>query len=217
MTRRRLTVLQIVPRLEVGGAERATVDIAAALVAAGHRALVASAGGSMVEALVKCGAEHFTHGVATKNPWTVAMNGQWPGKFALDQGVDIVHARSRAPAWSSYWATRRSNIPFVTTFHDACPAEGRAKKLYNSVMARGDRVIAISRFIDEHVRTSYPPARERLVVIPRGIDFSVFDPARITTERKERFRAEERLAANVPLVILPARMSPTKGHELAWR
>lgn len=212
-----MTVLQLIPSLEVGGAERATVDVAAALVAAGHRALVVSAGGAMVDELVRGGAEHVAWDIGRKNPWSIWRNRRRLADFIKVDGVDLVHARSRAPAWSGYFAARDAGVPFVTTFHDAYPAGNAAKRLYNSVMAKGDRVIAISRFIEKHVATHYPEAAPRIALIPRGIDFSVFDPAAITPERKNAFRILHALPETVPLIILPARLSATKGHELALR
>ncbi len=214
---RTMTVLQIIPRLDVGGAERGTIDVAAALVAAGHRALVMSAGGAMVEPLVRSGAEHFTADIGSKNPLNVWRNRHRLAEFIKSQAVNIVHARSRMPAWSAYFATRARRVPFVTTFHDAYRAGNPGKKLYNSVMARGDRVIAISRFIAEHIGTQYPAARARIAIIPRGIDFSVFDPAAVSAERREQFRAVHAIEPAAPLIILPARLSHTKGHELTVR
>ena len=133
------------------------------------------------------------------------------------ENVDLVHARSRAPAWSGYFASRASGVPFVTTFHNAYSYGNAAKKLYNSVMARGDRVIAISEFIAEHIRRDYAVPAERIALVPRGIDFGIYDPAQVTLARKESFRSLHRLPSGRPLIILPARLSPTKGHELALR
>jgi glycosyltransferase involved in cell wall biosynthesis len=212
-----MNILQIIPRLEIGGAERATIDVAAALVAAGHRALVMSSGGAMVEPLMRSGGEHFEHDIGSKHPLDVWRNRRRLAEFIRAEGVDIVHARSRVPAWIAYLTTQARRLPFVTTFHDAYKAGNPGKKLYNGVMARGDRVIAISRFIAEHIGTQYPAARARIVTIPRGIDFSVFDPAAVTAERRERFRATHAIAPTAPLIILPARLSHTKGHELTLR
>ena len=205
----RMTVLQLIPGLEVGGAERATVDIASALVAAGHRALVISAGGAMADELLSAGAEHVAWDIGAKNPWRIWQNRRRLAEFIKAHSVDIVHARSRAPAWSAYFAARDAGVPFVTTFHDAYPAGNAVKHLYNSVMAKGDRVIAISRFIEKHIATEYPEAAGRVALIPRGVDFAVFDPGAISPERKNAFRAAHALPDNVPLLILPARLSST--------
>ena len=211
------TILQLIPNLDVGGAERATVDVASALVQAGYRSLVMSSGGSMVEQLIRAGAEHFTRDIGNKNPWHIWRNGKRLSDFIKDEHVDLVHVRSRVPAWSAYAATRRPRVPLVTTFHNAYSGNIAPKKLYNSVMARGDRIIAISRYIAEHIRAKYGAPAERIVLIPRGIDFSVFDPAVVGMERREKFRAQFELQPDVPLLIMPARLSPSKAHELTLR
>jgi glycosyltransferase involved in cell wall biosynthesis len=215
MSRPKGTILQIIPRLEVGGAERAAVDVSAALVAADYRSLVISAGGPLVTTLERSGAEHFQWDVASRSPSAIWRNRQRLIDFINTEHVDVVHARSRAPAWSAYLATRRLSSPFVTTFHNAYSGKSAPKKFYNSVMARGTRIIAISRFIAEHIRTQYHAAADRIVLIPRGTDFTVFDPEAVTAERKRDFLERHSVPSNVPLIIIPARMSPTKCHELA--
>ena len=212
-----MTILQLVPALDVGGAERATVDIAAALAGAGHRALVMSSGGALVRELDCCGAEHFECEIGKKNPWRVWTNGRRLVDFIRSEQVNLVHARSRIPAWSAYLATRKTRVPLVTTFHNAYSRKNAAKKFYNSVMARGDRVIAISPFVADHIVANYRIPIERIAIIPRGIDFSVYDPSAITAERKQKFRAVHKLQTNIPLIIIPARLSPSKCHELALR
>jgi glycosyltransferase involved in cell wall biosynthesis len=209
-----MTVLQVLPSLDVGGAERATVDVAKALVAGGHRALVMSSGGNLVDQLVDSGAEHFEFAVGRKNPWSVLANRARIVDVIKRQGIDIVHARSRIPAWSAFLATRTLNSAFVTTFHDAYRGTSAPKKFYNGVMARGDRIIAISRFVAEHILAHYPGAQARLALIPRGVDFSVFDPALISDDRKREFRTQQGIPPGVPLLLMPARLSHTKGHEL---
>ena len=214
MTFKKMTILQILPSLDVGGAERATVDVAAALAAAGHRALVISSGGPMVEQVVRSGAAHIAYDIGSKNPWVMWKNRQHLIDLVKAERIDLVHARSRAPAWSALLATRALEVPFVTTFHDAYRSNNAVKKFYNSVMSRGDRVIAISRFVADHIRTQYPAAQERIVLIQRGIDFSVFNRAEITVERVEKFRSIHQAPQNIPVLVMPARLSPAKGHEL---
>ncbi len=214
---RSLTVLQIIPSLEAGGAERAVIDIAEALKKAGHRALVISSGGRMVRELEEKGGVHFRWPAASKNPVTILANAARLEGFMSGQGVDIVHARSRAPAWSAWLASRVTRTPFVTTFHAAYKGRSRLKKLYNSVMVKGDRVIAISEFIARHIRQHFPIDEKRLAVIPRGIDFSVFDPAAVTPERREAFRLSARITDDAPVVLIPGRLAPIKGQELALR
>src|SRR3546814_7345663 len=138
------TILQVLPALVSGGVERGTVDVARALVEAGWRALVVSRGGPMLHELERVGATHFTLPVHSKNPLT------WRGNFdrLVDliwrERVDLVHARSRMPAWLAWRAARRNRVPFVTTFHQRPAAATALKRAYNSVMVKGDRVIALS-------------------------------------------------------------------------
>ena len=140
-----LTVLQVIPRMRAGGAELGCMQIAEALVKAGNRALVVSGGGQMVEGLTAVGAEHIVLPMATKNPVTLALNVRRLANLIRAEKVDIIHARSRAPAWSALAAARQTNIPFVTTYHSEYSERGKVKNFYNSVMARSDTVIAVSR------------------------------------------------------------------------
>ena len=206
------SVLQVLPALETGGVERGAVDIAAAVAAAGWRALVASSGGAMVRELVRAGAEHVTLPLARKSPFALRANVASLAALIESEGVDIVHARSRAPAWSAYEAARRTGRPFVTTFHGTYNFGNALKRWYNGVMARGDRVIAISDFIADHVRRNYGVGDERLRVVPRGIDLEVFDPARVNSERIVQLAAKWRLPDGVPVVMLPGRLTRWKGQ-----
>jgi glycosyltransferase involved in cell wall biosynthesis len=212
-----MTVLQLVPSLEAGGAERATVDVAAALVKAGHKAIVISSGGRMVKELEERGAAHFTWPVDSKNPLQIFKNSRDLEKFIREKNVSIVHARSRAPAWSAWFATKKMHVPFVTTFHAAYKSRSRLKDYYNQVMTKADRIIAISHFIAEHLRRQYALIPPKVTTIPRGIDFSVYDPASITQMRKDRFLQEAGAPAGVPVILMPGRLSPIKGQELAIR
>ena len=206
------SVLQVLPALETGGVERGAVDIAAAVAAAGWRALVASSGGAMVRELVRAGAEHVTLPLARKSPFALRANVAPLAALIESEGVDIVHARSRAPAWSAYEAARRTGRPFVTTFHGTYNFGNALKRWYNGVMARGDRVIAISDFIADHVRRNYGVGDERLRVVPRGIDLEVFDPARVNSERIVQLAGKWRLPDGVPVVMLPGRLTRWKGQ-----
>ena len=181
--RRPLTVLQVIPALETGGAERGAVDVAAALTAAGWRAVVASSGGPMEHELERVGARHVTLPLARKNPFAIRANIDRLAMLIEVAGVDLVHARSRAPAWSALYAARRTGRPFVTTFHSPYSSSNRLKSWYNSVMARGDRVIAISHFVGTHVGENYRVKDQSLRIVPRGIDLAVFDAAQVSAGR----------------------------------
>ncbi|MGH6661292.1 MAG: glycosyltransferase family 4 protein, partial [Rhodospirillales bacterium] len=128
--------------------------------------------------------------------------------------VDIVHARSRAPAWSAYYAAKRAGVPFMTTFHGTYTAGNALKRRYNSIMTRGERVIAISRFIGGHVHQNYgvPPGKIR--VVHRGVNLDRFDPAKVTAERVAVLAGQWRLGDGLPVVMLPGRLTRWKGQTV---
>ena len=169
------TVLQVLPALITGGAERGCVDMSRAVVEGGGEAIVASAGGPMTHELTRAGATHITLPVDSKNPLVMRANIGRLAELIKTHHVDIVHARSRAPAWSSYFATRRTKRHFVTTFHGTYSHENAFKRKYNSVMGRGERVIAISEFIAGHIRRLYGLPISSIRVIPRGVDLQKFN------------------------------------------
>ncbi|KZD05388.1 glycosyltransferase family 4 protein [Oceanibaculum pacificum] len=208
------TVLQVLPGLVTGGVERGTVDMADALVQAGWRALVASSGGPMVRELERAGATHITLPLDSKNPFRMRTNARELARLIQEYGVHIVHARSRAPAWSAYWATRRTGTPFVTSFHAPYKITGPVKRWYNSVMTRGDRVIAISNFIGRHIAENYKIDPNLMRVIPRGVDLDRFDPELVSAERMIQLSEAWRLEDGVPVVMLPGRLTRWKGQAV---
>jgi glycosyltransferase involved in cell wall biosynthesis len=207
-------VLQVLPALESGGVERGTIEVAAAIEQAGGRALVASAGGRMLPALKRTGAQHVALPLDQRTPWRIWRNAAALEALIRQHGVDIVHARSRAPAWSAWLAARRTGVPFVTTYHGTYNEGVPGKRLYNSVMARGRLVIAISGFIAELIQQRHgtPPARIRM--IPRGVDPSVFDPARVNGDRVPRLIAAWRVTDGQPTIVLPGRLTRWKGQAV---
>ncbi len=205
-------ILQVLPALRSGGVERGTLEIAEAQIAAGFRAIVASAGGEMVSALEALGAKHITLPLTAKSPWAMWRNAAALAALARAEGVALIHARSRAPAWSALIAARRLGLPFVTTYHGAYNEGFPGKRLYNSVMARGDRVIAISHFIADLIRARHGVDEARLRVIPRGVDPRRFDPALVSAERLAALRAAWGVAEGQPIIMLPARLTRWKGQ-----
>ncbi len=207
-------VLQIVPSLVTGGAERGTVEIAAAIVASGGTAIVVSEGGPMENDLKRAGALHLKLPVASKNPVVMYRNIARLERIIDSYKVDVVHVRSRAPAWSAKAACQRSGAHFITTFHAPYNFTNAAKKRYNQVMAEGERVIAISEFIADHVRQNYNVDPARLRVIRRGIDLARFDPDRVSAERMIQLTTRWRLPDGVPLILMPGRLSRWKGQAV---
>ncbi len=207
-------VLQVLPRLDQGGVERGTVDMTGALVRAGWRAVVASAGGRMVGEVLRAGGEHVELPLASKNPAVMMLNTRRLAALIETQRIDIVHARSRAPAWSAMWAARRTRRHFVTTFHNAYGAENWAKRRYNSVMARGERVIAISRFVAAYAAATYGIGNDRIRIIDRGVDLENFYPDRVTPSRIVQLAEAWRLPDGAPVIMLPGRLTSWKGQEV---
>lgn len=207
-------ILQVLPALVAGGVERGTIEIAEAVAAAGYRALVASAGGAMAAEVARVGGQHVTLPLDTKSPFGIWRNAAALAALARAEGVALIHARSRAPAWSALLAARRVGARFVTTYHGAYTEGVPGKRLYNSVMARGERVIAVSRFIADLVaaRHATPPARIR--VIPRGVDPRRFDPGRVTPAAVLAQRDAWGAAPGQPVVLLPARLTRWKGQAV---
>jgi glycosyltransferase involved in cell wall biosynthesis len=207
-----MKILQVLPALDAGGVERGTVEIVQAIVGAGGTALVASAGGRLVAAVERAGGQHIQLNLMTKDPVNILLNAGKLARLIRSENISLVHARSRAPAWSAYLAARRTQTPFVTTWHGVYGEDFPGKRLYNSVMARGDRVIAISHYIGNRVAAHGVPA-SRLRIIPRGVDPDIFDPARISGDRVHRLAEAWRIPTGARIVMLPARLTRWKGAE----
>ena len=209
-----LTVLQIVPRLEMGGVERGTLEITEAITRAGGRALVATAGGRLLPRVIKAGGEVIAMNVDTRNPLNLWQNARLLARLIEDLQIDIVHARSRAPAWSAYWATQRTGAHFITTYHGAYREDLVFKRRYNEVMARGRPVIAVSDFIRRLIIERHQVAPERIVTIPRGADIKVFAEETVGNERTVKLAQQWGLLDDPrPVIMLPARLSRWKGAE----
>ena len=209
----RPVVLQILPRLVTGGAERGAVDIAVTLAEAGGTSLVASEGGPMEYELKRAGIAHVKLPLASKNPVVMYRNVARLVGLIEAHDVDIVHARSRAPAWSAAAAARRTGRHFVTTFHGTYEVGNALKRRYNAIMVKGERVIANSEFIARHIREAYKVDPARVRVIRRGVDLARFDPERASAERVIQLANKWRLPDGVPVVMLPGRLTRWKGHR----
>jgi len=209
----RPVVLQVLPRLVTGGAERGTVDIAVTLSEAGGTPLIASEGGQMEYELKRAGVRHIQLPLASKNPLVIRRNVGRLASVIEEHDVDIVHARSRAPAWSAYFAAKKTGRHFVTTFHGNYEASSAIKRFYNGIMVKGERVIANSEFIARHIREIYKVEPGHIRVIRRGVDPDRFDPERVSAERVIQLANRWRLPDGVPVVMLPGRLTRWKGHS----
>ncbi len=206
-------ILQVIPALETGGAERTALDIGDAIIAKGWTSLIASSGGRMIDQLTDSGNQHYLLPLSSKNPFTIWRNGNRLASIIEQENIDIIHARSRAPTWSALIAARRTGIPFVTTYHGSYNQRSRLKALYNSVMARADVVIANSGWTGDLIASRNPWAKDRIVVIHRGTDFAHFSKQAISKQRLEALRQKWSLTdEHIPIVQL-ARLTGWKGQE----
>jgi glycosyltransferase involved in cell wall biosynthesis len=209
----RPTVLQVLPALVQGGVERTTVEIASAVSDAGGHCIVVSAGGPMEHEISRAQAEHITLPVDSKNPLIMYANVFRLIKIIRDNNIDIVHARSRAPAWSAWLAAKRCGVPFVTTFHGVYSLGWGLKRRYNGVMTRGKKVIANSNFVAGHIRKNYGIPLERLRIIHRGVDLDRFNADRVQAQRVVALANDWRLEDGLPVIMLPGRLTRWKGQS----
>ena len=201
---KRATVLQVLPKLDTGGAERVAVEIAEALTAAGYRALIACESGALTQAALRAGAEILPLPLDTKSPLAIRRNAGRLARLIQVEDVDIIHAHSRAPAWSAYWAAKRTGKKFVTTYHGTYKENVPGKQRYNEIMAAGDAVIAVSAFIGERIQARHADIGDRLTVIPGGVDPVKFDPAAVLGDRAGRLAQSWRLPLGARPSCCPA-------------
>lgn len=213
-TTKRPVVLQVLPALRSGGVERGTIEIARALTKAGWKALVASSGGQLTPSIGYAGGEHITLPLNAKNPFRILRNIKRLEHIIRTHKVDIVHARSRAPAWSAYYAARNTGARFVTTFHGIYNIENEFKRRYNAIMTRGERVIAVSHFVAEHIKEHYSINPSKLRVIHRGVDLKQFHPSRVHPERIAEIARAWAVPEHLPLILCPGRITRWKGQDV---
>jgi len=208
-------IVQIVPQMNRGGVERGTVEIAEAISARGWKAVVICNGGRMENQLRRAGAEVYTLPVDTKNPL------KWPAvrrrlkTVLLSVGADIVHVRSRAPAWIALPLTRAMGIHSISTIHSKFVPQNFVKRIYNQKMLSADGIIAISDYVKSVITRHYSEAvsEEAIQVIHRGVDLGVFDPAKVSQHRIVRLSETLNLPDDGPVLMLPARATEWKGHK----
>jgi glycosyltransferase involved in cell wall biosynthesis len=210
------TLLQVTPELETGGAEQTTLDVAAAVVRAGGRSIVASRGGRMAGQLAKSGAALVEMPVQSKNPLTILANAVRLASLIEREKVSLVHVRSRAPAFSALVAAHAMKVPFLATYHGVYGGGGAIKRWYNAIMTRGELVIANSDFTRERVIAEHGIDPARVIAIPRGVDLARFDPAKVEPGRVEALRRQWGIAGDDGRVkvLLAGRLTRWKGQRL---
>lgn len=206
-------ILQLLPTLVSGGVERGTIDVANALYEQGMTPLVASNGGPLVERLEASGARHITLPIHKKNLFVMLRMVGAIEELCKTEGVDIIHARSRVPAWAGYFAAKRLGIPFITTFHSYHSHKTALKRFYNGVMGKGAHVIAISHFMKAHMMDVYGIAERKITIIPRGTDIDYFNPDRVSKEDREHLRDVWGVPKEKRLILVPGRLSRKKGQR----
>jgi glycosyltransferase involved in cell wall biosynthesis len=208
------TLLQVVPELETGGAEQTTIDVARAVIAAGGKVLVATRGGRMAARLEADGGRLAQMPVQSKNPLVMLGNAARLVDLIRNEDVSLVHARSRAPAFSALWAAQVTHTPFVATYHGVYKAKSSLKRWYNAVMTRGDLVIANSDYTRSHVLAEHQVDASKVVTIPRGVDLDRFNPSWVTPDRVEALRDGWGIDAadRRTRFLLAGRLTRLKGH-----
>lgn len=211
---RPLTVVQVIPDLQAGGAGRSVVQVAEALVEHGHRALVVSEGGRMESDLARIGATFVRLPVASKNPSQIVINARKIAALAREERADILHAQSRAPAWSCLLAGKLASIPYVATCDNLYREQNPLKRLYNSAIVRGTRVIALGSGLGRMIEQRYGTPHEKIAVVDRGVDLAAFDRAQVSEERIEKLARNWGLKAGDRVVLLPGRLTRRKGADV---
>ncbi len=208
-------LLQVVPELETGGAEQTAIDIAQAVVNAGGRAYVATRGGRMASRLEADGGRLVQMPVHSKNPLVMMGNAARLIDLIRKEKISIVHARSRAPAFSALWAAHTTRVPFVATYHGIYNAKSGLKRWYNAVMTRGDLVIANSDYTRDHVIAEHDAPADKVISIPRGVDLTRFDPRKVTAARIQALRDLWGLGKpdGRTVFVLGGRITRLKGHK----
>ena len=208
------SVLQILPHLNSGGLVSGAVEISEALQKAGMNSFVASEGGRREREITRAGGKVINFSLGSKNPLIILLNVYKLSKIIKKYKINIIHARSRAPAWSAYFAAKKMGIPFVTTFHGTYSIQNNLKKKYNSIMIKSNRVIAISKFIKSHILSNYNIDKEKIVTIYRGVNIEKFNYLKVSNERLISFLKKFNIPEDSYVVLLPGRITRWKGHTL---
>ncbi len=212
-----LKVLQVIPKLGYGGAETGCYDIAHYLPENNCGSFIVTSGGDLLKFVNKKKVKIIKLPVQSKNPLIIFINFLVLVWIILINNISIVHARSRAPAWACFFATKITGRKFVTTFHGTYNFNNKIKKFYNSVMVRSDLIIAGSNFIFSHIKKNYSKyfdTKKRLLVIFRGVNVDYFDPTTKLDIDEDKLLKEWEIKKDKKIILLPGRLTEWKGHEM---
>jgi len=216
--KKKIKVLQVIPKLGYGGAETGCYDLAHFLAEEDCKSFIATSGGALLRYIDKKKVKVFKLPVQSKNPILILLNTILISFIILAYNISIVHARSRAPAWSCYFATKITLRKFVTTFHGTYNYKNRIKKFYNSIMVRSNLVIAGSNFIFSHINENYGDfflnKKRKLLVIFRGINTNYFNPQKISPLKLDQFSKKNNIDRNKFIILLPGRLTNWKGQKI---
>ena len=207
--------MQLIPEMGAGGAEQAVIDVTKGLIAQGAHAFIITKGGARCKELEQLGATCVSLNINSKNPWNLWRNSHKISSIIAQHDIHLIHARSRAPAWSGLWASRHCHIPFLTTYHGIYSEKSWLKKYYNSVMVRGNAVIANSHYTAALIQKRYGALAKQIITIARGIDLSHFHPDEVTKARIKSIRQQWGVTSKDKVILLPGRLTSWKGHQVA--
>ena len=208
-------ILQVIPTLNISGAEQGCFDVANYLTKNGFTSNIITSSGYRIEQLEKNGSIVNRIPVHSKNPLTIIINIFRIIKIVKKNNINIIHARSRAPAWSCYFVAKIAKIKFITTFHGTYNFNNKIKKFYNSIMIRSDYIIAISEFIHNEIKSKYAYSKKNLSVISRGIDVEYLDPSKTDYKKVKKIIKDHDIKNDSIKLVLPGRVSGWKGHNVA--
>tara|TARA_B100001121_G_scaffold263103_1_gene243769 strand:- start:509 stop:1663 length:1155 start_codon:yes stop_codon:yes gene_type:complete len=213
----KIKVLQVIPKLGYGGAETGCYDIAHYLFEKNCESFIVTSGGDLLKFVDKKKVKVIRLPVHSKNPLLILLNAVIITLIIIFYNINIVHARSRAPAWSCFLATKITGRNFVTTFHGTYNFHGKLKKFYNSIMVRSKLIIAGSNFIFSHIKENYSEfidLKKKLLVIFRGINTDYFDQTSIIESEERKLKKKWEIEENKKIILMPGRLTSWKGQEL---
>ncbi len=212
-----LTVLIVAPSLEVGAADAGAVELVRALAGAGNRAIVASRPGRLVADVTAAGGEFVPLDLASNNPLVMLRNTAVLVRLARERNCHALHALGRAAAWSAWFAARLAHVPFITSWYKGYREQNIFKHFYNGIMARGDRVVALSEQIAHLIHDRYGTPWERIAVVPMSVDCERFDPAAVSRARTEAMRLAWGVGPETKVILITGRIVRRKGHHVVVR
>ena len=210
-------IIQIIPNMEIGGAEKTVLEIGSYLKNTHYEPIVLTSGGRMIERLKEKEIKVLKRKIDQKNPYKIFTNINKFKNLFLENKVSLVHARSRAPAWSAYYASKKLNIPFITTWHGHAEESSLFKKKYNSIMLKGNAVIANSKYTAKKISENYKYDISNIDIIPRGVNSSDYAESNFSEQEILDLKRKWIIKDDQKVILLPARYTRWKGHELAIR